>query len=83
MADEAVIRAQIPGIFYRRPDPDSDAFVEEGGTIEAGAVVGLIEVMKQFHEVVADTGGTVIGFEVENEGAISPGDVVARIDPAG
>jgi acetyl-CoA carboxylase biotin carboxyl carrier protein len=80
MADEAVIRAQIPGIFYRRPDPDSDAFVEEGGTIEAGAVVGLIEVMKQFHEVVA---GTVIGFEVENEGAISPGDVVARIEPAG
>ena len=44
MADEAVIQAQTPGIFYRRPDPDSPPFVEEGDSVEAGTVVGLVEV---------------------------------------
>ncbi len=79
MADEDVIRAQIPGIFYRRPDPESEAFVQEGEAVEPGTVVGLVEVMKQFHEVTAEVAGTIAAFEVENEGMVSPGDVVARL----
>jgi acetyl-CoA carboxylase biotin carboxyl carrier protein len=67
LADEDVIRAQIPGIFYRRPDPESEPFVQEG------------EVMKQFHEVTSEIAGTIAAFEVENEGMVSPGDVVARL----
>ncbi len=79
MADDDAIRAQIPGIFYRRPDPDSEEFVKEGDSVEAGTVVGLVEVMKQFHEVVAESAGTIEAFEVEDEGMVSPGDVVARL----
>ena len=33
----------IPGIFYRRPDPDSDPFVAEGDAVQAGATIGLVE----------------------------------------
>lgn len=79
MADDE-IRAQIPGTFYRRPDPDSDMFVEVGDTVEAGTVIGLIEVMKQFHDVVAGSAGTFASFEVDNEGIVSPGDVIARVE---
>lgn len=79
MADDQTIRAQIPGIFYRRPDPDSPPFVEEGDTVEAGTVVGVVEVMKQFLEVQAESAGTIVGFEVENEGTVAPGDVIARL----
>jgi biotin carboxyl carrier protein len=82
LADENVIRAQIPGIFYRRPEPGADLFVEEGDTVEAGTVVGLVEVMKQFHEVVAESAGTIESFTVENEGMVAPGDVVARLKDA-
>ena len=83
MADEQTIRAQIPGIFYRRPDPDSDPFVEEGDSVEPGTVVGVVEVMKQFLEVQAETSGTIVAFEVENEGAVAPGDVIARLSAGG
>jgi biotin carboxyl carrier protein len=84
VADEtAAIRAQIPGIFYRRPDPGSPPFVEEGDAVEAGTVVGLVEVMKQFHEVQAEGAGKIEAFEVENEGMVSPGDVIARLASEG
>jgi len=48
---ENTIKAQMPGTFYRRPDPESDPFVEEGEEVSAGDTVGLIEVMKNFSEV--------------------------------
>jgi acetyl-CoA carboxylase biotin carboxyl carrier protein len=79
VADDTAVRAQIPGIFYRRPDPGSPPYVEEGDAVEAGTVVGLVEVMKQFHEVHAESAGTIVAFEVENEGMVAPGDVIARI----
>ena len=83
MADDDVIRSQLPGIFYRRPDPDSPPFVEVGDAVEAGSVVGVVEVMKQFHEVTAESAGTIASFEVDNEQVVSPGDVVARLKMTG
>ncbi len=67
------VRAQMPGTFYRRPDPESDFYVEEGDSVSAGDTVGLIEVMKSFHEVKAEEGGTVSKFLVENESAVDAG----------
>ncbi|HEY2715065.1 MAG TPA: acetyl-CoA carboxylase [Solirubrobacterales bacterium] len=83
MSDELVIRAPIPGVFYRRPDPGSPPFAEEGDRVEPGAVIGLVEVMKQFHDIVAEAAGVIVSFEVESEDVVSPGDVVARLEAAG
>ena len=83
MADDDVIRSQLPGIFYRRPDPDSEPFVEVGDAVQPGSVVGVVEVMKQFHEVTAEGAGTIASFEVDNEQVVSPGDVVARLESTG
>ena len=69
MADKFV-RAQIPGTFYRRPDPESDPYVEEGDQVSAGDTIGLIEVMKSFHEVKTEEDGTISRFLVENEDAV-------------
>ena len=63
----------MPGTFYRRPDPESDFFVEEGDQVSAGDAVGLIEVMKSFHEVKAEEDGTIARFLVENEEAVDAG----------
>ena len=41
MANKTV-RAQMPGTFYRRPDPESDPFVEEGDKASVGDTIGLI-----------------------------------------
>jgi biotin carboxyl carrier protein len=82
VADESAIRAQLPGIFYRRPDPESAPYVDTGDAVEVGTVVGLVEIMKQFHDVQAESAGTIVGFDVEDEGTVAPGDVIARIASA-
>lgn len=46
------VRAPTFGIFYRRASPDSPPYVEQGQKVERGAVVGLVEVMKCFHQIV-------------------------------
>ncbi|MEJ6488582.1 acetyl-CoA carboxylase [Leucobacter sp. USCH14] len=74
------IIAPIPGVFYRRPAPDKDPFVEEGDAVEAGQTVGVIEIMKQFTEVRSDAAGVLTSFEVEDLGMVGPGDVIATID---
>jgi len=76
----AEIRSPIPGIFYRRPSPDEDEFVQEGDAVEAGAVIGVVEVMKQFHDVVAEEAGTVGSFQVDNEGMVDAGQPIVTID---
>jgi biotin carboxyl carrier protein len=72
--------APIPGIFYRRPAPDKAPFAEVGDTVEVGQTIGVIEIMKQFTEVRTEAGGTLASFDVEDNGMVGPGDVIATID---
>ena len=78
MADEQTLKAPLPGTFYRRPNPEADVFVSEGATVREGDIVGLIEVMKSFYEVRAETAGVVDRFLVENGAPVDAGqDLVA------
>jgi acetyl-CoA carboxylase biotin carboxyl carrier protein len=79
LADKTV-KAQMPGTFYRRPDPDSNPYVSEGDSVSAGDTVGLIEVMKSFHEVKAEDDGTVSKFLVEDEEAVDAGQDVLKLE---
>jgi acetyl-CoA carboxylase biotin carboxyl carrier protein len=79
LADKFV-RAQIPGTFYRRPDPESDPYVEEGDQISAGDTIGLIEVMKSFHEVKTEEDGKVSTFLVESEEAVDAGQELVELE---
>jgi acetyl-CoA carboxylase biotin carboxyl carrier protein len=79
LADKT-IKAQMPGTFYRRPDPESDSYVEEGDEISAGDTVGLIEVMKSFHEVKAEEDGTISKFLVENEDPVDAGQDLVELE---
>lgn len=74
------ITAPMPGVFYRRPDPDEAPFVEEGDDIDTGTVVGIIGVMKNFHEIEAEADGVVGSFLVDNEEEIMTGDAIVEIE---
>ena len=74
------VRAQMPGTFYRQPDPESDVYVNEGDEVSAGDTVGLIEVMKSFHEVKAEEDGTVSKFLVESEDAVDAGQDLVELE---
>ena len=79
MADHEVL-TPVPGTFYRRPDPDSDPFKNEGDAVEAGDTIGLVEIMKNFQEVKAETGGTLAEFLVGDDDSVSAGQPVAVVD---
>jgi acetyl-CoA carboxylase biotin carboxyl carrier protein len=77
---DKTVKAQMPGTFYRRPDPDSDPYVNEGDSVSAGDTVGLIEVMKSFHEVKAEEDGTVSKILVDDEEAVDAGQDVVELE---
>ena len=47
------ILSPLPGTFYRRPAPDQPLYKNDGDSVTAGDVIGLVEVMKSFNEVKA------------------------------
>ena len=73
------IISPLPGTFYRRPAPDQPAYKEEGDAVTVGDTIGLIEVMKSFHEVKSEHNGTIVKFLVDNEDAIMAGQPIADL----
>ncbi len=78
MATEIV--SPLPGTFYRRASPDAPPYKSDGDTVAEGEVIGLIEVMKSFHEVKATASGTIKAFLVENEDAVMAGDALVELE---
>ncbi len=74
------IVAPLPGTFYRKPAPDAAPFKSEGDDVAVGDVIGLIEVMKNFHEVKAEKAGKITAFHLENEDAVMAGQPIATLD---
>lgn len=81
MSEKTTIEAPMPGVFYRRPDPDEEFYVEEGDRVEKGDVVGMIGVMKNFNEITSDADGVVERVFVENEAEIDAGQELVEIAP--
>ena len=79
MATKTIL-SPLPGTFYRRPAPDQPPYKEEGDTVAAGDVVGLIEVMKSFNEVKADVAGKIVKFIADNEEPIMAGQPIAEVE---
>jgi acetyl-CoA carboxylase biotin carboxyl carrier protein len=71
---EKSIQAPFPGVFYHRPDPDSPPFVEVGQEVQPDTVVGIMEVMKMFHELQSGVSGTIAAFAADNEQSVSAGE---------
>lgn len=80
MSSKTSITAPLPGVFYRRPDPDEEPYVETGDRVESDDVIGTIGVMKNFHEIKADADGVVGEFLVEDETEIEAGDAIVEIE---
>jgi acetyl-CoA carboxylase biotin carboxyl carrier protein len=75
------IRSPLPGIFYRRPSPGAAPFKEDGAAVAVSDIVGLVEVMKSFHEVPAGIAGSSITFLIDNEEPVMAGQVIAEVLP--
>jgi oxaloacetate decarboxylase (Na+ extruding) subunit alpha len=84
-ADAGLVRIESPmvGTFYRAPSPDADPFVSEGERVEEGQTLCLIEAMKLFNEIVAQTPGVVRGIAAENAEPVEYGQLLFLIEAEG
>jgi acetyl-CoA carboxylase biotin carboxyl carrier protein len=69
------------GTFYRAPSPDAPPFVSEGDVVNEGQVVCVIEAMKLFNEIQAETRGRVARILVENASPVEYGQPLLLLDP--
>jgi acetyl-CoA carboxylase biotin carboxyl carrier protein len=61
-----IVRSPMVGTFYSAPNPDSPAFVKEGGSVAVGDTLCLIEAMKMFNQIESEVAGKVVGVLVED-----------------
>jgi acetyl-CoA carboxylase biotin carboxyl carrier protein len=73
------VSSPMTGIYYGSPSPSAPPFVKEGDSVTAGEVVGLIEAMKVFNEIVAPTSGTITKIAVQSGQIVQPGDPLLYI----
>ncbi len=60
------IKSPMVGTFYSAPNPETDAYVTVGKVVDAKTVICIIEAMKVFNEIHAETSGTVVKILVSN-----------------
>ena len=80
---DIIVPAPMHGVFHQAAAPGEPPLVEVGASIEAGQNICVIEAMKTFIGVVAETAGTVLAILVENGDEIEAGQPLFRFRPAG
>jgi acetyl-CoA carboxylase biotin carboxyl carrier protein len=58
--NEQVVKAPLVGTAYRARGPEQEPFVSVGSVVKVGDVLCLLEAMKQYNEILAPCGGTVV-----------------------
>lgn len=75
------IESPMVGTYYSSPNPDSAAFVKPGDSLTPSTVVCLVEAMKVFNEIKAETSGTVVRCLVESGQAVEFGQKLFLVKP--
>ena len=75
------IRSPMVGTFYASPDPDSPQFVEVGSNVGPSTVVCILEAMKVFSEIKAETAGTIERVLVRDGEAVEYGQPLFLVRP--
>jgi biotin carboxyl carrier protein len=74
------VRAPMSGIFYRKPSPDTAAYVKVGDPVKKKQVLGLLETMKVYQKVKCPVNGRVVEIVPENECPLKDDDLIFVIE---
>ena len=75
------ITAPLTGIFYASPAPGSAPYVQVGGEVAVGQVIGLIEAMKLFNEIKSDLAGRVVRVVAESGALVKAKQPLIEVEP--
>lgn len=73
------INSPSVGVFYTAKPPQETSYVKVGDKVKKGDVVGVIEVMKAFTDVIADREGIVEKVLVNNEEGVEYGQPLIQL----
>ena len=75
------IKSPMVGTFYSAPSPDAKAFVQVGSVVNEETDICVIEAMKVFNNIKAETRGTIAKILVENGKTVEFGTVLFLVKP--
>jgi acetyl-CoA carboxylase biotin carboxyl carrier protein len=75
------VKAPLTGIFYASPAPGTAPYVQVGGEVAVGQVIGLIEAMKLFNEIKSDLAGRVIRVVPESGALVKAKQPLIEVEP--
>src|SRR5690606_31797994 len=75
------ITSPMVGTFYARPSPDAKPFVTVGSQVDEDTDVCVIEAMKVFNNIKAETRGTIAKILVEDRATVEFGTVLFLVKP--
>ncbi|HEY8817782.1 MAG TPA: biotin/lipoyl-containing protein [Candidatus Limnocylindrales bacterium] len=75
------IKAPLTGIFYASPAPGTAPYVQVGGEVAVGQVIGLIEAMKLFNEIKSDLAGRVVRVVPESGALVKAKQPLIEVEP--
>ena len=75
------VTSPFVGTFYRKPNPDSAAYVSLNERVEKGQALCIVEAMKLMNEIEADISGTVVAILVEDGSPVEYGQPLFKIAP--
>jgi acetyl-CoA carboxylase biotin carboxyl carrier protein len=85
-ADESAglvaIKSPMVGTFYAAPSPDAKPFVQVGSNVDDETDVCVIEAMKVFNNIKAETRGTIAKVMVTNGQTVEFGTVLFLVKPS-
>jgi acetyl-CoA carboxylase biotin carboxyl carrier protein len=79
----ALIRSPMVGTFYSASDPDTPAYVKVGDHVGPETTVCIVEAMKVFNEIPAETSGKIMAVLVEKGAPVEFGQPLFKVDTRG
>jgi len=78
-ANLVTVESPLVGIFYRRPNPNAEPFVEVGQSVKEGDTLCIIEAMKIMNQVKAPTAGIIEAILIEDGQMVEYGEALFKI----
>ena len=75
-----LVRSPMVGTFYAAPDPDSPPYVKVGDMVGPETTVCIVEAMKVFNEIQAETAGKIMAVLGKNGEPVEFGQPLFKVD---
>ena len=76
----ALIKSPMVGTFYTAPSPEAAAYVKVGDHVGPDTTICIVEAMKVFNEIPAETSGKIVAVLVENGDPVEFGQPLFKVD---